>query len=552
MAAVTVSFDGTRVDAADALGSGWTDAGGKSANLEPDVVYQRSTGVDGAVSEKVTTTSRNGVRYTESTPRDFTTNQTVVILKCAITNPGAIGTTAATGAHIDIVDSNAATTTYYIATNTTYPKTGGWLIIPIDPSAWLTYADAVSAVGSPDFAPGSVDYYQWTSEFTASSKVENVVMDAVDIIDTGTGLTVTGGDGGDADATMQDFADFDEGTLGNSYGLVTTKEGVFYVVCTLSFGETGAGSPELPVSFTDSNQVVVFPDGRVVGGFFGTKWNCDSAQQVHSVTNFVFTSVGTETDFDTRADHAVNGTNGTATFTDTTWNVFRLWTASAAATFTTNKFIGGETLTQNAATLTECDFLDGTQGAGEEYVTADAPNLISGCVFNFSGGHALRITVPGTYAFDNTFNGAFGADGTSTAAVLNDSGGYVQLNVTTGDTPTVTNAPGSPTNTTLVSVSVSVTFEAVDKDDQPIENVRVTAYAVDDDEEIINTLTNASGIASTTYTGSLPRDIYYRYRKSSTGATKYVGLSGFAEIVAGSGASVKRSMTVDTTADPDI
>jgi hypothetical protein len=131
-------------------------------------------------------------------------------------------------------------------------------------------------------------------------------------------------------------------------------------------------------------------------------------------------------------------------------------------------------------------------------------------------------------------------------------GGEVILNISGGgDTPSYRNSASIP-GVTIVNAAVTVSFEAVDKDDSPIENVLVTAYAVNDDEEIISVLTNASGIASTSYSGSTPRDIYYRYRKSSTGAQKYENLSGFATIEAGTGSTVKRSMAVDNIADPSI
>jgi len=75
---------------------------------------------------------------------------------------------------------------------------------------------------------------------------------------------------------------------------------------------------------------------------------------------------------------------------------------------------------------------------------------------------------------------------------------------------------------------------------------------VSDDSEVINTTTNASGIAAVSFSGTTPADIYYRYRKSSPGATKYVNLSGFATIEASTGVSVKRNMREDTTADPSL
>jgi hypothetical protein len=135
------------------------------------------------------------------------------------------------------------------------------------------------------------------------------------------------------------------------------------------------------------------------------------------------------------------------------------------------------------------------------------------------------------------------------AGLLNSSGGLVTLNIDSGDGPSVRNTPGS---TTVVNVSVPVTFEAVDKNDSPIQSVRVTAYLISDDTEVINTTTNASGLATTSWTGSTPNDIYYRYRKASTGSQKYENLSGFATIENTTGVTVKRSMTEDNVADPSI
>lgn len=62
------------------------------------------------------------------------------------------------------------------------------------------------------------------------------------------------------------------------------------------------------------------------------------------------------------------------------------------------------------------------------------------------GGHAIEITQPGTFAFvGNTFDG-YGLDGTTDAAIYNNSGGHVVLNVSGGgDTPTVRNGVGATT-----------------------------------------------------------------------------------------------------------
>jgi len=99
--------------------------------------------------------------------------------------------------------------------------------------------------------------------------------------------------------------------------------------------------------------------------------------------------------------------------------------------------------------------------------------------------------------------------------------------------------------------SVPLSFEAVDKTDTAISGVQVSVYLVSDNSEVFIDDTIGTGFATGTYGGSTPVDIYYRYRKASTGATKYVNLSGFGTI-SGTGITVKRSMTEDTIADPAI
>ena len=100
--------------------------------------------------------------------------------------------------------------------------------------------------------------------------------------------------------------------------------------------------------------------------------------------------------------------------------------------------------------------------------------------------------------------------------------------------------------------SVTIAFEIVDSTDTGIGSVQVSGYKISDDSEIIFADTTGGGLASQSYGGSTPVDIYYKCRKSSAGAQKYENISGFATVVSGSGASVKRTMFEDNIADPAI
>jgi hypothetical protein len=204
---------------------------------------------------------------------------------------------------------------------------------------------------------------------------------------------------------------------------------------------------------------------------------------------------------------------------------------------------------------------------GENFLTTVAVNDYA---YNETDGSYAKVTSVDSNIQFTTDGLTGGTDNTFTSGdniSVSPAIGYTNL-VFSGNTSDVTNSatgsdalfisktgtsnPATSTGTAVFIGSVSVSFEAVDKNDAAIQSVRVTAYLVSDDTEIINTTTNASGLATTSYTGATPADFYYRYRKSSTGATKYVNLSGFGTIESGTGSIVKRSMQEDDKADPTI
>lgn len=112
---------------------------------------------------------------------------------------------------------------------------------------------------------------------------------------------------------------------------------------------------------------------------------------------------------------------------------------------------GNATLTTNASTTVgNCTINVSQVTAGNYYTSVADPSIFTNCSFTGGGGHAIRITTPGTYTFTgNTFTG-FGSTGTNNAAIYNDSGGAVTLNITGGgSTPTYRN--GTSASTTVNS-----------------------------------------------------------------------------------------------------
>lgn len=93
-------------------------------------------------------------------------------------------------------------------------------------------------------------------------------------------------------------------------------------------------------------------------------------------------------------------------------------------------------------------------------VTTTDPEQISDTAFTSAGtGHAIEITTPGSYDFaGNSFTG-YGADGTTDAAIYNNSGGAVELIIPSGDdTPTIRDGTSASTTITQPTDNQSVTI----------------------------------------------------------------------------------------------
>lgn len=481
MAAVVVTFDGTRlanaeaqVDVAAGEGGTWEDIDTtKAAGTNADIVYQGS----GSISEKLTNTKIAGIEFEATNAKDFSTTPKVVLLKIIMTTPGSLPTTLGTNslnARIGSDQSNYYL--YHLHTNASYPASESWLQVLIDPNV-SGYRDGTT--GSPSLTV--VDYYACHAQPTASPRDDNLAMDAIDFFDVGTGLTLVGGDGVSADGTFEDLRAFDEGTTGNRYGLCTSKEGIFYVLGTLTIGTATV------TEFNDTNQVVVFPDGKFNVGCAGLAFGLQNASTAIDINDTVLKGAGSEGGTaDTRPDYTTTGTSGLLTITGCTFDVFRNWTMTSGALLSFCNLLGGELLTMAGGELDSCSFTGGTQATGEHYVLTTSPSLIGSCAFTSGGaGHAVRCDTVGTYNWTgNTDSGYTGTRGTnlvsssgSTDAMFyNNSGGLITLNVGGGgQAPSVRNGAGA---TTQVNANVTVTF------DNMKDNTEVRIYTAGTDTEL--------------------------------------------------------------------
>lgn len=296
MTAVGVSFDGTRLNDAEALGSVWTDTTNKAASLEPDLVWQNTY----SVSEKVGT-SELGVGYTNGTGVDMSSPDLVAMPKVTISNLGALNNEGSTGAIVMIGSGgyNNNYNQYYVAGKDSWEPVQRWLFPFIDPNV-SAFID--STTGTPNI--NSINWFAFKATFSGSSKAENLAMDAIDYCQSGKGLTLINGTSTDPPGTFQDFLDYDEGTQNNRYGVVFSLKGTIFCNLTLTIGTATA------TEFDSYDEAVNFTGGRLNTGAQGIAVDLQNASTVVGFTRNVLKSIGRDAlkrFFDT--DHQVDGTN---------------------------------------------------------------------------------------------------------------------------------------------------------------------------------------------------------------------------------------------------
>jgi hypothetical protein len=148
-------------------------------------------------------------------------------------------------------------------------------------------------------------------------------------------------------------------------------------------------------------------------------------------------------------------------------------------------------ITINNATIKSCNItLNGGSLTGNTIISplsspaviTNDPSKITGNTFVSAGtGHAIEITQVGTYNFTGNVFSGYGLDDTNDAAIYNNSGGNVVLNLESGDaTPTVKNGVGASTDIEAVVETQSVTIS------NGLAGTRIQIYDLTADEELYN------------------------------------------------------------------
>lgn len=310
---------------------------------------------------------------------------------------------------------------------------------------------------------------------------------AVDIIRYGNdGIRITGGGSG-TEGDFLEIAIEDRSTAADkAHGILrelTTN--VYGVQGPLTFGNSGAATES---RFIDSGVVVSFEDRNVSDDkyYFNVEGN-SGATNVFQLSNSTIATGGPFV--------SINFASGN--INTLTLNAVTFESLGNAITFSNSADASGHNVTN--CTFTSCGQVDpgdvGFSGntlasstasaTGALLLDGDGTSQWSDLHFISGGtGHAIYITTPGIYSFIDFTYAGYGATGTTNAAVYNNSGGAVTINVSGGDNPTYHNG-ASATTTVVNSVDYTVSGMVVGSE--------LTIVRLSDEEALFHVESTASG-----------------------------------------------------------
>lgn len=388
----------------------------------------------------------------------------------------------------------------------------------------------------------------------AQGAIDNVFMDRFSFIANGSAaLTVNGGTSG----TPETSADVAGDDITNGWGMVSNPQGDQYNW----FAPTEFGDATTLDSYFDVSNEQWYLLGQGIGA---THFNFSliansTGTNSFAMTNVVMVGLGTRANWDLApANHdTMKLTN--VTFTDIGTITFP--TQSIGNKFANNCIFNNcDRVDLQSIDADGCTF-NGTTDANGAIIwdenTTDVSNQ-DNMTFNSDGtGHAIEVAPTGagtfTYNIDGyNFTGYATDAGTSTDRVFFINPSTLSANITINLSNSGSDGSGFSartvagyTGTLTINASVPVSVKVIDKDGVAIQGAQVSMYLVSDDSQVMLADTNASGIASTNFSGTTPADVYYRVRKASAGDTKYVNDSALGTIESGTGLSVTRTLRVD-------
>ena len=244
--------------------------------------------------------------------------------------------------------------------------------------------------------------------------------------------------------------------LAETYTTTITKPSDLQVVSLipLSFGN-GVNV----ISFVDSEKSIAFPplaDGVTSFQNYLDSLGVDIKATSVSTVKLTNSQIGASVPYSFEVDSA---SGASVDFTGNSY-VFATATLDSDLSYNRQLFVGGEGVKDNGSEIRNSTFIVNSDlAANTGMVDWKATSDIEGSTFELSSGttagHAIKVSLAGTYTFTDLIFTNFGSDGSNTAAILNDTGGAVTINVFGGLAPTVKNGTGA---TTTVNVLTTLTL----------------------------------------------------------------------------------------------
>jgi hypothetical protein len=353
----------------------------------------------------------------------------------------------------------------------------------------------------------------------------------------------------EAEFTFQDIINEDQVNNSFWYGTVVAGDtGSFEINGNLIIGDVSGADY---TSFRSENEIIVFPDNNLTTGM-----NEISVAEDTGETRFkIGTSNGTGADkigYNGSVFYSapevytpVYGLDLSASITEcliygsTFQNAEDGITLSASATdneWISNTVVAsGEVNSDNA--IVRKSFFNATSSDSTAAAFLWVTNTdIQECSFLVNTGtniSAIRHTDGTTRTYTDLI-----FSGNTYDVFLNHATASLTINKVGDSNPSTWRSSGSGSVTFTGSVPLTITVLDGDNDNNPI-NLAQTAIYEDNagvqGSELMNEDTNASGIASESYTGSTPQDVFIRVRKSSSGTQRYFPIDTAGTIVANTG-----------------
>lgn len=451
--------------------TGWTALGGGASGLvapETDFFIQGAN----CISKAAWTAATKGMIYAMGAGQTIPSGK-AVFMWLYYTCPNSLAAEASGGIQLLIGSSASAFKRWYVKGSDTYTY-GGWFCAVVDPT--IT-ADATTG------SPSATLQYFGGQVYLPSGGPSRGQPFGIDAFRYGREFYSEFGETANY-ATFAGAAAYND-DISRRYGQFQVIDGAY-----LMQGAFVMGTATNAVDFRDSNRNILIANTKKVTSTFNLFEIRNASSRVDWNTISI-SALGTTS----RGDLTVTN-NADVNFDNCVFTDLGDFSFQSNSTINTSTFRRCGLITQNTAILNNCT-VDSARGSVA--ILSNSPNYISNSSFISDGtGHAIEMTTSGIYAFSgNTFTG-YGSTGTTNAAVYNNSGGAVTLNISGGDSPTYYNGAGA---STTVNSTINVTLTGLTN---PTE---VRVYIVDTTTEIAGQENVTTGTFMFSYSASSSVDI---------------------------------------------